>query len=182
MVATRGYLRVKVDLPESGPLTLFNLHPTPGRFSDQSSDYSDVVRKAQLEQLLAAAKATPGNVLLLGDFNCGPEVSSVNYQQPLEAGAADVWDLAAERLNPELTDSWDPLNPLNVGNVHSHCPAQRIDHIFLSPQLSSVSTVASAGVVLHESVVDLAEGGPVPLSDHYGMFAELKFGSGDSEE
>ena len=67
--------------------------------------------------------------------------------------------------------TWDPANPLNRGRVTG--PARRVDSVFVRSGGGRTVAVADARIVLDEPLVPLPDGGPVPVSDHYGLLATL---------
>ncbi|KAK6588069.1 sphingomyelinase C precursor [Cryptosporidium xiaoi] len=82
--------------------------------------------------------------------------------------------------------TWDPNNPLNVIGPHSGCHGQRCDHIFLPPAHLSKKLAffepKKSSIILREPRV-LVDGWCfgcvgsavlVTLSDHYGVYVELK--------
>jgi len=136
----------------------------------------------QLETLLTLLEASSESgrlpALLVGDFNVGPGYADASYR--LIADAQGVREAGAVAAPGEALVTWDPGNPLVRYGGYPNEPAAKIDHVFLRDGGEGRWTVKDAGVVLNEAIVGLslvpsrgAQPVPVPLSDHYGFFAEL---------
>jgi endonuclease/exonuclease/phosphatase family metal-dependent hydrolase len=75
-----------------------------------------------------------------------------------------------------LEPTWSPLNSLNIGGPHKHCPPQRIDHVFLRAKDIECARITpiSSEVCLTAPVVPIDHRQKVSVSDHYGLFTELE--------
>src|SRR5690606_9245018 len=103
--------------------------------------------------------------IIVGDFNCGPDVSFENYEIFLKENFT--------HLNSKLM-TWDPLNPLNVDGIHKYCPPQCIDHVFLNETASDELQSYQVTRVFDKPIVKI-EKEMLTISDHYGVKVELKF-------
>ena len=168
----RGMLACTVDTPDLGRVRVVNLHATAGgAYRRKRRLGAPDRRRAQIEQSIEAAGAPfDGTVVLAGDFNCDPAADPTTDGLLQAAGFADVADGLPEDARPQGT--WDPANPLNRSRRVAG-PARRVDHIFLRSGGSRGVTVRTVRTVLDEAAVPLPDGEPLPLSDHYGLLAEL---------
>ena len=167
----RGMLACKVDTPDLGRVRVVNLHATAGgAYRRKRRRGAPDRRSAQIAQAIEAAGAAfEGTVVLAGDFNCDPAADSVTDRLLQAAGFADVAAGLPDDTRPQGT--WDPANPLNRGRAAG--PARRVDHIFVRPADDPEITVTAVRTVLDEPLVPLPDGEPLPVSDHYGLLAEL---------
>ena len=163
----RGLLALTVDLPALGPVRLVTLHASAGGlFHHPESAAAEAIRDAQIEQALALARQE-GPVLLVGDFNAGPEASAHQYRCVLEAGYVDAFAEAGA-----VGVSWAPRNPLVAAGGEAHLSPQRVDHAFLNAPLRARLRPAAAAIVMDAPAV--RDGGrDLPLSDHYGVLVHL---------
>jgi len=181
IITRPGVLEGIISIPGLGPVRILNMHLTAGGlFRHPESIATDGLRARQLEELLQLAE--PGNTsetmaatLLAGDLNAGPHSSQSNYRQVLSAGFTDTYTETggtprAATAAPAYT--WDPANPVIWREVDRRLPPQRIDHVFLRPQNVQFRP-GSARVALFEPRITVKDGLRIPLSDHYGLFAEL---------
>ena len=167
----RGMLACTVQSPGFGPVRVINLHATAGgAYRRKRRRGAPDRRSAQIAQAIEAAGAPfDGAVVLAGDFNCNPGANPVTDRLLGAAGFADIAAGLPDDERPQGT--WDPANPLNRGKASG--PARRVDHIFVRPGGSHAVNVSAARTVLDEPVVRLPSGDPLPVSDHYGLLAEL---------
>ena len=162
LLGPRGYLSVQVEHSNLGIFSLINTHTTAGGFlARPESAQANAVRSDQLHQLFD----TPTTLaLLIGDLNCGPEASSRNYTDLLEAGFVDPYrSLHGEAHCP----TWDPTNPLNSAGPHSTSPPQRIDHILLSGAFAASIRLVSYERSFLENLPFAPESHTI--SDHSGV-------------
>ena len=167
----RGMLACTVQSPSFGPVRVINLHATAGgAYRRKRRRDAPDRRSAQIVQAIEAA-GTPfsGAVVLAGDFNCDSAADPVMDRLLGATGLADVAAGLPDADRPQGT--WDPANPLNRGKASG--PARRVDHIFVRPGGNPGIAVAAARTVLDEPLVPLPDGEPLPVSDHYGLLAEL---------
>ena len=167
LFTSKGFYHSSVIHPNLGEIQLINFHTTAGgKEHHPEHPAMEFIRQRQIEQILDYIKGnTP--VILVGDLNAGPQTSRRNYQQVLDAGFIDICDNPHDSLL-----SWDPENPLVKNGLENHLPAQRIDHIFMSEDLHRIHSGIRSNLVLNDSFIS----GPdfsYPLSDHYGIQAEL---------
>jgi endonuclease/exonuclease/phosphatase family metal-dependent hydrolase len=138
---------------------------------------------AQVRQLRAAlaSRSRDGAIpaILMGDFNVGPGYADDVYRALTEGGALAEVGETLPAAGPFVT--WDPRNPLVKYGGYPEEPAAKIDHLFLQNGSGLQWSVLDARVVLQEPAGDLrltpkgqVDAVPVPLSDHYGFFAEIQ--------
>ena len=167
----RGMLAYTVRTPDLGPVRVINLHATAGGAYRRKRRLGAADRRsAQVAEALEAAGAPfDGTVVLAGDFNCDPTADPATARLLGAAGFADVAADLPDDARPQGT--WDPANPLNRSRAAG--PARRVDHIFVRPGGGYGVAVSAVRTVLDEPVVPLPDGKPLPVSDHYGLLAEL---------
>ena len=166
----RGMLACTVDTPEFGRIRVINLHATAGgAYRRKRRRGAPDRRSAQVAQAIEAAGAPfDGTVVLAGDFNCDP-ATDPTAGLLRDAGFADVAAGLPDADRPQGT--WDPQNPLNRSRAAG--PARRVDHIFVQQGGDPGIAVSAVRTVLDEPVVPRPDGEPLPVSDHYGLLAEL---------
>jgi hypothetical protein len=136
---------------------------------------------AQTAQILEALEAvTAGGsmpAVLMGDFNVGPGYAEANYKLIAEAPGITA------AAGPLVT--WDPANPLVTYGEYPNEPAARIDNVFLrgGGGLSWEVRGSQRAFVLPVPGVSISpprHAPPVsgPLSDHYGVIAEIELARG----
>ena len=164
-------LACTVDSPGFGPVRVINLHATAGgAYRRKRRLGAPDRRSAQIAQAIEfACRPFDGTVVLAGDFNCDPAADPTADGLLREASFRDVAAGLPDDARPQGT--WDPANPLNQGRAGG--PARRVDHIFLRSGSGRGVTVSSVRTVLDKPLVPLPDGEPLPLSDHYGLLAEL---------
>ncbi|MCK0067930.1 endonuclease/exonuclease/phosphatase family protein [Kordiimonas laminariae] len=172
---SKAAMSVVVKLDEERELSLINIHPTSGGTLDvQDSAAIMEDRRLQLEQ--AHQLDVQNNIkysMILGDYNTSPKIASANYEYLKQYGYVDAYARYCGEHNCSLSMTWDPDNPLNIGSTHADSLTQRIDHIFLSSNLTKASEVRKAEVIFSDPVVEIEGKGVVPISDHYGVAIEL---------
>ncbi|MDE0389251.1 MAG: endonuclease/exonuclease/phosphatase family protein [Rhodospirillales bacterium] len=168
----RGMLACTVRAPGLGPVRVFNLHATAGgAYRRERRRGAPDRRRAQIAQSIEFAGAPfDGPVVLAGDFNSDPAADPVMDRLLGAAGFADGTAGLPDDSRPQGT--WDPANPLNRSRRVAG-PARRVDHIFVRPGGGRGVTVSSVSTVLDEPMVPVPGGEPLPVSDHYGLLAEL---------
>ncbi len=167
----RGMLACTVQSPGFGPVRVINLHATAGgAYRRKRRRGAPDRRSAQIAQAIEAAGAPfDGAVVLAGDFNCDPAADPVMDRLLGAAGLADVAAGLPDDARPQGT--WNPANPLNRGKASG--PARRVDHILVRSGGGFGVAVSAVRTVLDEPLVPLPDGEPLPVSDHYGLLAEL---------
>ena len=167
----RGMLACTVRAPGLGPVRVFNLHATAGgAYRRERRRGAPDRRSAQIVQAIEfAGRPFDGTVVLAGDFNFDLAADPVTVRLLGAAGFADVSAGLPDDARPGGT--WDPQNPLNRGRAAG--PVRRVDHIFVRPGGGHAVNVSAARIVLNEPVVSLPDGESLPVSDHYGLLAEL---------
>ena len=167
----RGMLACTVREPGFGPVRLINLHATAGGAYRRKRRLGAADRRsAQVAEAIEAAGAPfDGTVVLAGDFNCDPATDPAIDRLLGAAGFEDVTAGLPEDARPAGT--WDPQNPLNRSRASG--PARRVDHIFARQAGRRRVAVGTVRTVLDTPVVPHPDGKPLPVSDHYGLLAEL---------
>ena len=169
----RGMLACTVDTPDLGRVHAVNLHATAGgAYRRKRRRGAPDRRSAQIAQAIGTAGAAfEGTVVLAGDFNCDPAADPTTDRLLQAAGFADAAANLPDDVRPQGT--WDPANPLNRGRAAGS--ARRVDHIFMRPGDDPDVTVTAVRTLLGEPVVPRPDGEPLPVSDHYGLLAELAY-------
>lgn len=183
-----------LDVPNYGPLHVINVHPTAGGADPESAD-ADKNRELTLRQILDyynLATMTLGHgALVIGDLNCGPDVSSQNFSYIMKNGGfRDTFEEAAltGRVLSEQRHSWDSRNLLNITGPHANTEPQRIDHILIPENDSRFGKVTYAEIVFTEKKVTVPAKHPITgerptlstISDHYGVIVEIEMHPKDS--
>lgn len=161
LFTSKGFYHSTVVLPRLGSVNLINFHTTAGGVhAHPEHDRMETIRQHQIDQILVYAHAME-KVILVGDLNAGPHTSYRNYRQVLQAGFIDSCTVAEGDGY-----TWDPDNPLVAEGNEQHLPAQRIDHIFISPTLAKMIKPIATSIVLCDR--------NHPLSDHYGIMTRFE--------
>jgi len=168
-MGSKCMLAVRVRSP-IGPLFLVNMHPTAG--GELKPEEANGLRQEELEEAVALCqnelKADAATkAIIIGDLNCGPDASIVNYEYVLKSGFEDA---LAEKDNTEWC-TWDPENPLNKVGPHADAPPQRID-LFLMHKKSCLESI-DASMHFKIPCVETAQGLST-MSDHYGVMTTLR--------
>ena len=167
----RGMLGCTAQTPGLGPCRVINLHATAGGAYRQRRRLGAPDRRsAQIAQAIdAAGAAFDGMVVLAGDFNSDPATDPTTDRRLSAAGFSDIAAHLPDSARPQGT--WDPANPLNGSRASG--AARRVDHIFVRPRGDHRVEASDVRIVLDEPAVPVPNGGPLPLSDHYGLLATL---------
>jgi len=178
-MATKSSLIVDVDVPHLGVGTFVNMHTTSGGTNDPHDPDVDEWRQDELRQgVEACAQATKEgkHAIILGDLNCGPDLSISNFAFLLDKGFRDTYVEAEARkvVMPESRYTWDPENELNMVGPHAHTPPQRMDHVLLPGKGMEDWVVDKLEVLFQDKIVDIKEEAKkVTLSDHYGLLVKI---------
>lgn len=177
-----------VDIPEFGPLHVINVHPTAGG-TDPESPTADANREITLREILEyynhAIDVQGHSAMIVGDLNCGPDVSPQNFNYVVENGALrDTFEEAvfSGKVPTDQRHSWDSRNLLNITGPHAHTEPQRIDHVLLPKMDTRFGEVTYAEIVFTEKKVTVPATHPVTgekpaqssISDHYGVIVEVQ--------
>lgn len=169
----KGILTSVIDVPDVGPIAVYNVHTTSGgALRHPESPVVNTLRKCAIEHLVRLYQCTALPAIVAGDLNAGPEADPESYHILLAHGFVDAYGSVTPPWATRVT--WDPANLLNVDGPHRRSPPQRIDHVFLCPRLAASHAVADARVVLHEPHVRVRGGHVVTNSDHSGVVAYLR--------
>lgn len=177
-----------LDVPNYGLMHVINVHPTAGG-ADPESPKADANREVTLREILDyfnhATQTLGDGAVIIGDLNCGPDVSPQNFAFIANSGAGfrDTFEEAvfAGKVPSEQRHSWDSRNLLNITGPHAHTEPQRIDHILLPKNDGRFGTVTYAEIVFTEKKVTVPATHPVTkerptqssISDHYGVIIEV---------
>ena len=175
-MADRGIISTVINVKNDINLAIVNLHATSGgTLHKQDDDSINFSRQMQMEQALKLAIASKTNYqIILGDVNAGPEISQMNYKYLLENDFTDAYAKYASLKGISAKPTWDGANPLNSMRGYTAKDAQRIDHIYLSRRLTSMSRIVGVERVFDGNMVTV-DGKDYPLSDHYGVEMVLQF-------
>jgi endonuclease/exonuclease/phosphatase family metal-dependent hydrolase len=166
----RGFLATEIVLPGGRHLRLLNVHLTIGA----PFRTPEARRLAEIEHLLVLAKQHAQlPAILLGDFNCSPEVEAIHYRRIIAAGYSDAFAAVAGAAEMPAAATWDATNPLVARGPYRGSPSQRIDHVFLPTALGGTIEPVAARIAFREASVALRGGRHSTLSDHYGLLVRL---------
>lgn len=136
-----------------------NVHLTAGGLSGPESKKTEIIRAFQIEELLEyIGSFNLKTKFIIGDLNCGPDVSIDNFLLFLNNGF---------NQSSNTIYTWDPENILNKNGIHSHCPKQSIDHILIK----GVDNFKTE--ILFNKPEIKVKNSLVTLSDHYGIILDL---------
>ena len=170
----RAVLYVQIDDPALGPVHLFGTHlspvfssvPYPGEGTWEEEQAAQI---AAMRDWIESKAGDEGPIVLLGDFNTGPEGAQYVAEAPenYDALVADGWRNAyADRDDGECTFCED--NALVGGDGED---GLLIDHILV---LRFDGTVEIERILDDEIEIDTADGTVTTArSDHYGLAAVL---------
>ena len=158
LFAQTGYAKFELHR-DNKTYFVYNIHLTAGGILGPEHKKADLLRQSQIVQLLVDIESDKcdGHVLV-GDFNCGPGVSDINYKTILRAGFKNI---------SSDTMTWDSKNPLNINGIHKNCPPQSIDHIMVNFDCKTDTKLCFT-----EALVE-SKFGKLTLSDHYGIESVL---------
>jgi len=173
--ATKGFLKCCINIPNIGKINFINLHTTsfgdPPEDNDEIMSYNKQVLNEQLKQIL---NYSCEKTIILGDFNCGPNNSTINYNFLLNTDFIDTIGTLNEFKNLDLY-TWSPDSILTKNGPHSHYSRSRIDHIFINKYLFNYAKISNGKIVFTEEIVPINDKQLSTISDHFGIFIELKF-------
>ena len=163
LFAKTGYLKMNIKIGDL-KVGLYNVHFTAGGLLGPEHKKAEELRSHQIDQLLNDIKQNGiTDNIIVGDFNCGPNVSINNYNKFLEAGFISL---------DSSINTWDPKNPLNINGIHKDSPEQSIDHILINCEFSLKSESSNLKLIFKEANI-ITQKMAVTLSDHYGISLEL---------
>lgn len=174
LVARKGILSCKVEMPTFGQLHILNIHTTSGGlFHQQDENLVIKIRNNQINQaynIVNQCSNLPS--IILGDFNAGQEIATENYENLLTKNFTDAYATYCKTQNLTPCMTWDNTISLNRNGTHATSRAQRIDHIYLSPKFVTIFNILNSEVIFQKAIV-LTSNEKVHLSDHYGLTAEF---------
>lgn len=156
LFADKGFIAISFQ-----EFNLVTTHLSVGGLSHPEGARATSIRAQQINEIFNYLESD--NIfesIILGDFNCGPNVSPKNYELFLEKNFINT-------LDPDVV-TWDPKNPLNKKAYHHNSPAQQVDTIFISQKLKEKYPIYQATLFANESIVSIS-GKNYPLSDHAGV-------------
>jgi endonuclease/exonuclease/phosphatase family metal-dependent hydrolase len=168
--ARAAALAAEIGVPSSGPLLVVHHKGTFHLDREGVREQQAVATARFIEELVADRPALP--VVLLGDFNAGPDAASLQFltgRRSLD-GVGVRYEDAWEAVHPDDPgQTFTPRNPLVPAGQMPLERGRRIDHILIrsgahGPLLDAVS----CRLVFDEPV----DG--VWASDHFGVLAELR--------
>ncbi len=184
-LAKKGILRARIENADGGAFFFLGTHTvavdTKAGIPDDAAQLAAM--NAQMRELRDAlieeGNRTGLPVLLAGDFNAGPAYVEESYR--IIADSPSVIDVAEILYPGAQPPTWDRANPLVAYGNYPNEPDANIDHVFLLDSKSAAWKVVAAQAVGKESQPGLflkakkgVEPVALPLSDHYGWFAELE--------
>lgn len=165
----KGFLLSYIQIPKIGKTLVINTHTSAGGlFQHPEGKKTETCRALQLTQIASLANTTDVNSIIVGDLNCGHDVSQRNFNILMDRGFLPVENLTN---NVEIGPTWDPLNTLNINSPHKTSPPQRIDHILISDKLSEIISIKSVSRSFTQELQ--FENKMHTLSDHYGITVEI---------
>lgn len=171
-ISRKGYLCVEVEVPGIGPLRLINVHLTvSGMFFPSVERIDDDRRRDEIDHLIHLADADGAEpAILVGDFNCSPDVHGHHYRRIMAARYVDSF-VAADGVGEGFT--WDVTNALNRNGPYKNSPSQRIDHVFIPQALLKHISPVSGVLAFDTPTVSIDGAERITLSDHYGMMLDF---------
>ncbi len=169
IVVQRGFLETSIEVPYFGRVHITNVHMTSGgAFFDQAAKESQYLRTIQMKQVLRRSQ-NKNNVIILGDFNCGPLSSPHNYNFLPSHGFIDTFVY----LNKHNQYTWDTTIFLTKGGTFKNKINHRDDSIFISQDFMEKADITSSDIVFNKPILRINEN-DIHLSDHFGIFVILK--------
>jgi len=158
----------EVDGP-LGPVLVVHHKPNWQLDAEHVREAQAVATARFVQELTAGRPELP--VVLIGDFDAGPEAASIRFltgRQSL-AGIGVRYEDAWAAVHPgEPGDTFSPRNPLVTAGEMALERGRRIDHVMVrSGPHGPALDVADCRLVLDEPV------GGVWASDHFGVLADL---------
>lgn len=176
LLTRKGILSAIMDTCK-GYLAISNTHTTAsGHKFKQDDPKIEFIRNKQIEQTMNTTLRLKqdwqcSTAFVCGDFNCSPDVAPNNYFSIETLGFVDIY----KKVNVKEDPTWDTCNPLNhIRSFFKSSPNQRIDFILGERHLEHLFHQLRAQIVLKESCVTVHAHLQIPLSDHYGVIAEIK--------
>ncbi len=183
--ARKGVLQAVLEDPAGARFVVLGTHTVAlDTKGGRSSDPAQLAAfRVQAGKILAALGASTEHgklpAVLLGDFNVGPGYVQDGYDLIAEAPGISEAGASAGGETPIVT--WDPENPEVKYGEYPNEPAAKIDQVFVKDGGSQGWTVLSALRVFDAPVAGLrltprgsSASVETPLSDHYGLLAELE--------
>ena len=169
-IADRGLLSAVIKLDNNTNIDIVNLHATSGgTLNKQDSDSINIKRQKQIEKALELAiESNTEFQIIVGDINAGPSISKINYAYLLENDFTDAYGEYSKVNNLNAKPTWEGANPLNAMHGYTAADNQRIDHLYLSKQLTNNSQIILVERIFDENIFTV-EGKSFPLSGHYGV-------------
>ncbi|MCT4641315.1 MAG: endonuclease/exonuclease/phosphatase family protein [Bacteriovoracaceae bacterium] len=152
-----GYISCSFEYQQRD-VNLYNVHLTAGGIKGPEHQSAESLRQKQIFQLLEDIKSKGELSIIVGDLNCGHNVSKANFSLFLKNDF---------NLNYYL-DTWDPENELNINGIHKNSAKQAIDYILFSKKLDELVEYDSFTLEFKKPVVEFG-GRKFTVSDHYGV-------------
>lgn len=155
----KGVLKT-VHATAAGNLTLLNTHLVATGFNQNPQfPNTEATRNEQVNELVQVAKNSEEPVIVGGDFNMGPEVSTKNYKSITES-FNDVFTIS--KIPSVNNFTWDPKNPY-VQRIFKNLSAQQVDGFYVPKNFVSRKMAEIETIVLNK----------IPVSDHYGVLLKV---------
>lgn len=171
-IANKGIMAVGVET-SSGPVAFGNLHTCyDGRGEHEIRKKAPVLRRRQMEKAASFMERLRDRApaILGGDFNFSLTGEPGNHAVLTNAGWQDLRKTAIAHDGGGVT-TWSATNPLV--RPDPDYPDQDIDMLFAT---GGSGWKAATRHIFTADCVGLADGTQVPLSDHYGLMAEISAG------
>jgi endonuclease/exonuclease/phosphatase family metal-dependent hydrolase len=168
-IANKGIMAVGVETPD-GPIAFGNLHTCyDGRGDQEARKKAPILRRRQLEKAAAFMSRHNGDTpaILGGDFNLSLQGEPGNHAVLTSKGWRDLRQNAVAHEGGSLA-TWSASNPIVTPDPDY--PDQDIDLLFAT---GNPDWQYSTRTIFTENIVDSPDGRQVPLSDHYGLMAEV---------
>lgn len=183
----RVILHATADVPDASPVDVYCNHLTPifggltypytGQYGDGQTDDGGWAAEQllQTEKLAAMVADAPGPVVVLGDFNAGPQITSPNF---IVGEGPQTMNLLASTWSEALASDYVPACTYCGDNlINGDSDDTWIDHIFLGGGLDASAVQSSARIFVDPVVAvtdDMGMPLTVELSDHFGMRAVIR--------
>ena len=159
-----------VTNPSTNPVTNPSTNPVTNPVTNNNNENSILTN--QIKEIFLNSDE---NTIVLGDFNCGPTSCPTEYDYIINNyNFVDTIGSLNEFKNLNLY-TWCPSSFLTKNGVHSHYPRCRIDHIMVHKNLFKRCKISNGKILFDKEIVPIDKNNNSTLSDHFGIYIELKF-------
>ncbi|KAI9029512.1 Endonuclease/exonuclease/phosphatase [Hyaloraphidium curvatum] len=164
--ARKSAVAALVEVPSFGPVWVVDTHLC----SSYAWNDNRAVRLSQIRELGAFACGLPrAPVVLAGDLNVGPPRAGAGHGHDAEIWGALLAALPGFSCAPD-TGLFATCSPSKNKWVNAEDGENSLDHVFAGPGLS----IERAAPAMMDPVdVGLADGTPMPRSDHFAVVADI---------